>query len=47
MRIVSFFFFLFIFFLDYGKVSFMIASFTFSLSRTKGSFLTETSCTGS
>ena len=37
MRIVSFFFF-FIFFLDYGKVSFMIASFTFSLSRTKGSF---------
>ena len=34
MRIVSFFF----FFLDYGKVSFMIASFTFSLSRTKGSF---------
>jgi len=37
MRIVSFFFF-FIFFLDYGKVSFMIASFTFSVSRTKGSF---------
>lgn len=34
MRIVSFFF----FFLDYGKVSFMIASFTFSVSRTKGSF---------
>ena len=37
MRIVSFFFF-FIFFLDYGKISFMIASFTFSVSRTKGSF---------
>ena len=37
MRIVSFFF-VFIFFLDYGKVSFMIASFTFSVSRTKGSF---------
>lgn len=34
MRIDCFFF----FFLDYGKVSFMIASFTFSLSRTKGSF---------